>query len=96
MDLKVCGKVPTHHRRGYGVDVEALRDIGWNPRWPIFHKRSGSLEEHEEHEGKHERITQTNKIDHTFSRSSKHKEIHNPNPTRDDTKGNRFFSVRRS
>ena len=26
MDLKVCGKLLTHHRRGYGVDVEALRD----------------------------------------------------------------------
>ena len=24
MDLKVCGKVITHHQRGYGVDVEAL------------------------------------------------------------------------
>ena len=26
MDLKVCGKLLTHHQRGYGVDVEALRD----------------------------------------------------------------------
>ena len=26
MDSKVCGKLLTHHRRGYGVDVEALRD----------------------------------------------------------------------
>ena len=26
MDLKVYGKLLTHHRRGYGVDVEALRD----------------------------------------------------------------------
>ena len=26
MDLKVCGKLITHHWRGYGVDVEALRD----------------------------------------------------------------------
>ena len=26
MDSKVCGKLFTHHRRGYGVDVEALRD----------------------------------------------------------------------
>ena len=25
MDPKVLGKVLTHHRRGYGVDVEALR-----------------------------------------------------------------------
>ena len=28
MDPKVCGKLLTHHRRGYGVDVEALRDDG--------------------------------------------------------------------
>ena len=26
MDPKVCGKLLTHHRRGYGVDVEALLD----------------------------------------------------------------------
>ena len=26
MDLKVCGKLLTLHRRGNGVDVEALRD----------------------------------------------------------------------
>ena len=26
MDPKVCGKLLTHHRRGYGVDVGALRD----------------------------------------------------------------------
>ena len=26
MDPKVCGKLLTHHRRGYGVDVESLRD----------------------------------------------------------------------
>ena len=26
MDPEVCGKLLTHHRRGYGVDVEALRD----------------------------------------------------------------------
>ena len=26
MDLKIYGKLLTHHRRGYGVDVEALRD----------------------------------------------------------------------
>ena len=25
MNQKVCGKLLTHHRRGYGVDVEALR-----------------------------------------------------------------------
>ena len=26
MDPKVCGKLLTHHRRGYDVDVKALRD----------------------------------------------------------------------
>ena len=26
MDLKVSGKLVTNHQRGYGVDVEALRD----------------------------------------------------------------------
>ena len=26
MDPKVYGKLLTHHRRGYGVDVEVLRD----------------------------------------------------------------------
>ena len=26
MDPKVCGKLLTHHRRGYVVDVEALHD----------------------------------------------------------------------
>ena len=26
MDPKVCGKLLTHHQRGYGVDVEALYD----------------------------------------------------------------------
>jgi hypothetical protein len=26
MDPKVCGKLLTHHRRGNGVDVDALRD----------------------------------------------------------------------
>ena len=32
MDPKVCGKLLTTHRRGYGVDVEALH--GWFPlRW---------------------------------------------------------------
>ena len=28
MDPKVCDKLLTHHRRSYGVDVEALRDDG--------------------------------------------------------------------
>ena len=42
MDPKVCGKLLTHHRRGYGVDVEALRDriplrqnAGKGPRWNL-------------------------------------------------------------
>ena len=42
MDPKVCGKLLTHHRRGYGVDVEALRDgcplrrsSGTGPRWDL-------------------------------------------------------------
>ena len=26
MDPEVCGKLLTHHRRGYGIDVEALHD----------------------------------------------------------------------
>ena len=34
---------------------------------------------------KHDRITQTNKNNHTCARSSKHKEIHDPRSTRDDT-----------
>ena len=33
---------------------------------------------------------------HTWARSSEHNVIQDPNPTRDDTKGNRFFFVRRS
>ena len=40
MDSKVCGKLLTTHRRGYGVDVEALRGrfpLRWStdkaPRW---------------------------------------------------------------
>ena len=42
MDPKVCGKLLTHHRRGYGVDVEALHDqiplrqiAGKGPRWEL-------------------------------------------------------------
>ena len=42
MDPKVYGKLLTHHRRGYGVDVEALRDrfplrqiAGKGPRWDL-------------------------------------------------------------
>ena len=31
MDPKVCGKLLTHHRRGYGIDVEALHD-----RFPLW------------------------------------------------------------
>ena len=66
--MKVCVLVP------FQVDV------GWNPRWPIFHERSGSREEHEgnhegKHEGKHERNTKTNKNDHTYARFSNTKEF---------------------
>ena len=42
MDPKVRGKLLTHHRRGYGVHVEALRDRcpllrrgGKGPRWDL-------------------------------------------------------------
>ena len=42
MDPKVSGKLLTLHRRGYGVDVEALRDgypLRWStrkgPRWDL-------------------------------------------------------------
>ena len=42
MDLKVYGKLLTHHQRGYGVDVEALCDriplrqiAGKVPRWDL-------------------------------------------------------------
>ena len=42
MDPKVCGKLLTLHRRGNGVDVEALRDrfplrqiTGKGPRWDL-------------------------------------------------------------
>ena len=43
MDLKVCGKLLTLHRRGNGVDVEALRDrfplrqiAEKGPRWDLM------------------------------------------------------------
>ena len=60
----------------------------------VFHElEAKSREEHEEHEGENEgkitrgtqENTQTNKNDHTCARSSEHKEIHDPNPTRDET-----------
>ena len=42
MDPKVCGKLLTHYRRGYGVDVEALHDriplcqmAGICPKWDL-------------------------------------------------------------
>ena len=42
MDPKVCGKLLTHHRRGHGVDVEALHDriplrqiAGKGPTWDL-------------------------------------------------------------
>ena len=43
MDPKVYGKLLTHHRRGYGVDVESLHDriplrqiVGKGPRWDLM------------------------------------------------------------
>ena len=36
------------------------------------------------------------RFDYACARSSKHKEIHDPNPTRDDRKGSRLFFMRRS
>ena len=43
MDPKVCGKLLTLHRRGYGVDVEDLRDriplqqiAEKGPRWDLM------------------------------------------------------------
>ena len=41
-------------------------DIGWNPNRPIFHERSGSRDEHEEHEGKHEGKTQRGMMTHKY------------------------------
>ena len=45
MDPKVYGKLLTHHWRGYGADVEALRDrfplrrsTGKGPRWDLTGK----------------------------------------------------------
>ena len=42
MDPKVCGKLLTHHRRGYGLDVQALHDriplrqiTEKGPRWDL-------------------------------------------------------------
>ena len=33
------------------MDVSHLLvDVGWNPRWLIFHEMEGSHDEHEEHE----------------------------------------------
>ena len=69
--------------------------------WLVFHERSGSREESEEHEeGNEGKITrgtqentQTNKNDHTCARSMNTKEIQDPKSTTDDTRGNRFFSV---
>ena len=51
MDPKVCGKLLTHHRRGYGVDVEALPDripiwqIARNrPRWDLRVEKVAAVE----------------------------------------------------
>ena len=41
MDLKVCGKLLTTHRRGHGVDVEALRG-----RFPLRRSAGGGGIDH--------------------------------------------------
>ena len=38
-------------------------------------------------QGKHKRITKPTQESHTCARSKEHKEIHGPNPTKDDTSG---------
>ena len=51
MDPKVYGKLLTHHRRSYGVDVEALRDKCPSggapkkaPRWVLTGTESWAME----------------------------------------------------
>ena len=54
-----------------------------------------SYEGHEEraegnegnHGGKQEKTINQREYDHTCARSKEHKEIHGPNPTKDDTSG---------
>ena len=76
-------------------------DVGWNPRWPIFHERSGSLRGTRRTRGgkrggnTRETLTQQ-EIDHTCARSSKHKERYKIQSQQRTIHGNRFFSVRRS
>ena len=72
--------------------------------WPIFTKGADPAKNMKNTRGKTRGITRGNtretlkpkRYGHTYARSSKHKEIHDPNPTRNDTKGSLFFSVRRS
>ena len=79
-------------------------DVGWNPNHPIFHERSGSREEHKEHEGETRGITRGNTretLQHTRMITQAldprtQRKIQDPKSTTDDTRGNRFFSVRRS
>ena len=42
MDSKVYGKLVTHHRRGYGVHVEALRDL-FPLRWSAGKKAQDGI-----------------------------------------------------
>ena len=71
----------------FNVAHDTKDDVGWNPRCPIFHDWRGSYKEHEEHEGETlgEKSLKPTRFDYTCARSSKHKEIHDPNPTKDDT-----------
>ena len=50
------GRLRTHDQRGSRYQD----DIGWNPNRPIFHERSGSRDEHEEHEGEKRENTRGN------------------------------------
>ena len=52
---------------------------------PAMNTKNTRREMRGKSQGEHKRITQPTRIDHTCARSSKHKEIHDPNPTRDDT-----------
>ena len=72
------GRLQNHDQQG--SDTKIMQ--GRNPNRAIFHERSGSRDEHEEHKGKtqgnHEgntrEITQPTRFGHTYARSSKHKE----------------------
>ena len=68
-----------------------VNDVGWNPIQPIFHERSGSQRGTRRTRGKtqgetREESLEPTRFDYTRARSSKHKEIHDPRSTKDDTK----------